>query len=149
MKKLLIITLSLVLILALGTACGQEEAVPNTDITDTELLELAGQAAEWIASNPDASDTDVQGLCDDLGVDTVCFVGADGVIALSNEVNVIGYDLAEGEQSSEFLVLLEGETTELAQEAAPRGFDGANYRFVGVSGGLEGGLTQVGLQVAE
>ncbi|HKM22734.1 MAG TPA: hypothetical protein VJZ01_11930 [Lachnospiraceae bacterium] len=144
MKKMTTLILSLALLAIMLVGCSKEADAPKSD---ADLLKLAAEAAKWIAENPDADQAALQELCDKLGVDDVCFVDANGVIALSNEADVVGYDLNNDEQSQAFLPLLSGDLSELVQEPTARGVDGETWQFAAVSGGLEGGLTQIGMKV--
>ncbi|MDD2647354.1 MAG: transporter substrate-binding domain-containing protein [Eubacteriales bacterium] len=124
--------------------------VARTDVvarSDSALLELAREAAAWVAAHPNATPAEVQAYCAELGVDDVCAVDASGAIAISNQAANIGFNFADDEQSAAFLPILRNEITELAQPATPRGVDGAMYRYAGVAGGIDGGLTQVGMRV--
>lgn len=118
-------------------------------MTDEALLGRAREAAEWIAGRPNATAQELQALCDELYVDDICAVGADGAIQLSNQEENIGFRFADDEQSAAFLSILADPSLELAQEPMARGADGETYRYAGVAGGLDGGLTQVGVRIAK
>ena len=64
------------------------------------------------------------------------------IITVSTAPEHVGFDMASGEQSAEFLVLLEG-TDEFVQDYRPISLDSEVYRkYAGVT--LEHGFLQVG-----
>ena len=113
--------------------------------SDAELLDKARRAAIWIGENQTAAPDEITKFCKELGVDDICAVDKNGVIALSNQTENVGFKFSDNEQSAEFLKILTDSTVEIVQQAMPRGADGKLYRYAGVAGGLDGGLTQVGV----
>lgn len=76
-------------------------------------------------------------------ISDVHIVNSEGIIVASNSLRYFGYDMASGEQSREFMVLLQGEK-ELVQSYQPISFDSAEQRkFAGVALS-NGGFVQVG-----
>ena len=114
-----------------------------TDASDENLLGITHDvAAEYLSvQNPD-SDT-LRLLCTKFGVAGINIVDKDGIITDSTLQEFIGYDMAQGDQSAEFLVLLEGEE-EFVQKYLPLSIDKSiSRKYAGVSL-PEGGFIQVG-----
>ena len=58
-------------------------------------------------------------------------VDKNGIIVASSELENIGYDMHDGEQSAEFLVLLDGDQEELIQDVKERSYDGKRIKYAG------------------
>lgn len=112
--------------------------------SDETLLELA----EQIASNVERFNKPTRGQLDFLrrsyGLSEVNLVDADGILTVSTDESNVGYDMSVGEQASEFLVLLDGETTEYVQGFGPISRDSAVYRKYAGHALERGGFVEVG-----
>ena len=114
-----------------------------TDASDENLLKITRAAAEEYLSvqNPD-NDT-LQMIREKFGVAGINVVNKNGIITDSTLKEFIGYDMASGEQSAEFLVLLDGEE-EFVQKYQPLSIDESiSRKYAGVRL-PDGGFIQVG-----
>lgn len=114
-----------------------------TDTSDENLLKITRAATEEYLSvqNPD-NDT-LQMIRDKFGVAGINIVNKNGIITDSTLKEFIGYDMASGEQSAEFFVLLDGEE-EFVQKYQPLSIDESILRkYAGVRL-PDGGFIQVG-----
>ena len=111
------------------------------DVSDRNLMNLTREIAEVLPEN--VTRKDLLQLAQQYGVTEISLVDSSGLIALSTTSSFVGYDMASGEQSAEFMVLLDG-TDELVQDYRPMSFfDSGIYRkYAGVA--LEDGFLQVG-----
>ena len=115
-----------------------------TEASDANLLELTQRAAAELASVQSATSGKCAELADELNVAEINVVDANGIITASTNPDFIGFDMASGEQSAAFLVLLSGSgQTQLVQGYQPIAYDASTSRkYAGVS--VEGGFVQVG-----
>lgn len=114
-----------------------------TDASDENLLKITRAATEEYLSvqNPD-NDT-LQMIREKFGVAGINVVNKNGIITDSTLKEFIGYDMASGEQSAEFLVLFEGED-EFVQKYQPLSIDNSiSRKYAGVRL-PDGGFIQVG-----
>lgn len=152
------VTSAFTYILQTGMSSKETESVINinledvhkdiTDASDENLIEITRAAAnEYMAvGNPD-NDT-LRELCEKFGVAGINIVDENGIITYSTLEEFIGYDMADGEQSAEFLVLLDGEK-EFAQKYQPLSIDSSiSRKYAGVSL-PEGGFIQVGYDASQ
>ena len=111
----------------------------TADIGDTSnenLLKLTRKIANELESS------DLETLADKYDVADISLVDKNGIITDSSAEKFIGFDMASGEQSAEFLVLL-GDTTEFVQEYRPITSDQKLLRkYAGVK--TDTGFLQVG-----
>ena len=114
------------------------------DASDMNLLELTQHAAAALPSASAATDKECARLASELDVAEVNVVNADGIIAATNIEEFLGFDMASGVQSGEFLVLLpNGGQQQLVQSYQPMTYDASVLRkYAGVA--LEDGFVQVG-----
>ena len=114
------------------------------DASDTNLLDLTGHAAAAIPVVADATSEDCTRVATELGVTEINVVDANGIIVASTEPSFVGFDMASGEQSAEFLALLPRRgQTQLVQAYQPIAYDaGTSRKYAGVS--VVGGFVQVG-----
>ena len=114
------------------------------DASDKNILELAHRVATSIDSAEDATSTTCERMAEDLDVAEVNVIDSDGIIVATNFEGFIGFDMASGEQSAEFLVLLPGGSKkELVQKYQPISYDESiSRKYAGVS--ISDGFIQVG-----
>ena len=114
------------------------------DASDKNLLELTERVSSTITSAEDATSEECERLAEELDVAEVNVINSDGIIVATNFEGFIGFDMASGEQSSEFLVLLPGgESRELVQSYQPISYDeNVSRKYAGIS--IEDGFIQVG-----
>lgn len=113
--------------------------------SDQELLETTRSIAGVLRKgmNPDS----IRALAKSFGVSEINVVGSDGVIVLSNDDTYIGFDMNAGEQSREFLALLEG-TDEIVQRYQPMTINPEVFRKYAGKSLADGGFVQVGYDAA-
>ena len=110
------------------------------DVSDRNLMNITKKIAAVLPEN--ATDEVLARLAQQYGVTEINVVDGSGVITISTNPAHVGYDMASGEQSAEFMVLLEG-TDELVQDYQTISIDSEVYRkYAGVAWG--DGFLQVG-----
>ncbi len=115
-----------------------------SDASDENLFEKTEQIKkEYLAG------VSVKDLALKYNVIEVNIINKSGVIADTNNTEYIGYDMASGEQSAEFLVLLEGEKTSYIQDYRPTSYDNKTYRKYGAITLPDGGFLQVGYDASQ
>ena len=110
------------------------------DVSDRNLMNIANGIAEVLPES-----INQEALCqlaEQFGVTEINIVDENGIITISTDPYLVGFDMSSGEQSAEFLTLLQG-TDELVQEYQPITLDSGTYRkYAGVA--LETGFLQAG-----
>lgn len=83
-----------------------------------------------------------------LNVDEVHYIDENGIIVLASVSKYIGMDMADHEQTSAFLVLLDnkGEDAYLIQDVQPNASEGKIMQYIGVARKEHGGFVQVGIE---
>ena len=110
------------------------------DVSDRNLLSITREIAEVLPEH--ATREELHWLAWQYGVTEINVIDGDGVIAASTDSEHKGFDMASGEQSAEFMALLDG-TDELVQDYRPISLDsGVCRKYAGVA--LEDGFLQVG-----
>ena len=92
---------------------------------------------------------DVNVLAQKYNVIEVNIIGENGKIIKTNNTPYLGYDMASGEQSAEFLVLLNSDKTEYVQDYRPTSYDNKTYRKYGALKLSDGGFLQVGYDASQ
>ena len=114
------------------------------DVSDRNLMNRTKEIAAVLPEN--ATQKDLVWLAWQYHVTEINVIDSNGVIVVSSNAEHIGFDMASGEQSAEFMVLLNG-TDELVQDYRPISLDSETYRkYAGVA--LEDGFLQVGYDSA-
>ena len=113
------------------------------DASDENLLELTTQIAGQLDAAENITSDLLFELCGQYDVTEINCINPDGIIIASTYPDFLDYDMRSGQQSAEFLVLLEGET-EYVQHYQPVSYDASiSRKYAGVE--LEnGGFVQVG-----
>lgn len=113
------------------------------DASDENLLELTAEIAQDLNGAAEITPEYLDELTVKYDVTEINCVGPEGIIFASTYPDFLNYDMASGEQSAEFLVLLEGETS-YVQRYQPVSYDASiSRKYAGVV--LEnGGFVQVG-----
>ena len=110
------------------------------DVSNRNLMNVTKEIAAVLPE--DATHEDLLWLAWQHGVSEINVVDSNGMITASSNAQHIGFDMASGEQSGEFMVLLNG-TDEYVQDYRPISLDSEVYRkYAGVA--LEQGFLQVG-----
>ncbi len=115
-----------------------------SDASDENLLALTHNVAEILESGS----ADIYEIAEEYSIAEINVVNANGVITESTYDGFLNYQMADGEQSREFLVLLEG-APEYVQSYQPTSSDaGISRKYAGVSLS-DGGFVQVGYDAEE
>ena len=110
-----------------------------SDASDENMLQITHDIADYVAENPES---DYKDICDEFDVSEVSLIDKNGIIIKSSDDDFVGYDMKSGEQSAEFMVLLEDET-EFVQAYQPISYDASiSRKYAGVA--VNGGFIQVG-----
>ena len=119
------------------------------DESDENLLEKANNIRAEYAAAPVKNAELLLSLSEKYSVAEINIVNADGIITNSNLDHYIGFDMAGGAQSSEFLVLLDGERDSYVQKYQPQAFDNITSRKYGAVTLADGGFLQIGYDAEE
>lgn len=113
-----------------------------SDASDENLLNLTRLVAKDISSQGDISEDYLNELQEKYDVAEINIVDERGIVVLSTYDAFINYSMNGGEQSEEFLVLLDGETKEYVQKYGATASDPNIMRkYAGVA--LDSGFVQV------
>jgi serine phosphatase RsbU (regulator of sigma subunit) len=113
------------------------------DASDKNLLELSHKIAKELEAQPEISNQLLYDLTQQYNVSEINYIDAQGIIRASTYPDFLEYDMASGQQSAEFLVLLEGQK-EYVQRYGPVSFDASILRKYGGVVLNRGGFIQVG-----
>ena len=114
------------------------------DTADRNLLTLARAAANEVNSQGEVSDEFLRGMLDRYKLSEINIVNPEGIIIISTDTRLVGYDLkSAGLQSAEFLALL-GAMPEYVQAFRTIDFDGKTKRKYAAVALDYGGFIQVG-----
>ena len=114
------------------------------DTADRNLLTLARAAANEVNSQGEVSDEFLRGMLDRYKLSEINIVNPEGIIIVSTDTRLVGYDLkSAGLQSAEFLALL-GALPEYVQAFRTIDFDGKTKRKYAAVTLDYGGFIQVG-----
>lgn len=114
------------------------------DTADRNLLTLARAAANEVNSQGEVSDEFLRGMLDRYKLSEINIVNSEGIIIVSTDTRLVGYDLkSAGLQSAEFLALL-GAMPEYVQAFRTIDFDGKTKRKYAAVALDYGGFIQVG-----
>ena len=122
------------------------------DASDENLLNLTLQIKKEISAAKSIGkaidEQMLSSLTEEYNVVEINVVDANGIITASTYPAFLGYDMASGAQSAEFLVLLDGTQDEYAQSYQPVSYDASiSRKYGGVA--LKGdGFVQVGYDMA-
>ena len=114
------------------------------DTADRNLLTLARAAANEVNSQGKVSDEFLRGMLDRYKLSEINIVNPEGIIIVSTDTRLVGYDLkSAGLQCAEFLALL-GAMPEYVQAFRTIDFDGKTKRKYAAVALDYGGFIQVG-----
>ena len=114
------------------------------DTADRNLLTLARAAANEVNSQGEVSDEFLRGMLDRYKLSEINIVNSEGIIIVSTDTRLVGYDLkSAGLQSAEFLAVL-GAMPEYVQAFRTIDFDGKTKRKYAAVALDYGGFIQVG-----
>lgn len=126
----------------------QEEIDNLTKDLGENSLAKSKAFADIIAADPRIiSDKDkLNALMDDLKVSELHVIDENGIITHSTVDAYIGFDMASGEQSAAFLVIIDDPTIEIVQEPQENAAEAKLMQYVGVTRKDAKGFVQVGIR---
>ena len=112
-------------------------------VSNENLLKLAENISVRVRFAANADSAFLSALAKEYDVAEINLIDARGVITASTHADFLGYDMRGGEQSAQFLVLLDGKTKEYVQSYQPTSFAPSILRkYAGIA--LDrGGFVQV------
>lgn len=113
------------------------------DASDENLLSLAYEIADELNNAENITSELLFELTDKYDVTEINHINSAGIIDASTYKEFMNYDMRDGKQSAEFMVLLSGET-EYVQSYQPVSYDASISRKYGGVILKEGGFVQVG-----
>ena len=113
------------------------------DASDANLLKLTRQIAKDIEAADTMDGTLLARLTGAYGVTEINCIDKDGIIVATTYPSFLNYDMRSGEQSAEFMVLLDG-ATEYVQSYQPVSYNARIQRKYGGVVLEQGGFVQVG-----
>lgn len=113
------------------------------DASDEHMISLARSIAAEIGDVQNADSALLDELSARYDVAEINVINADGFICATTYPDFLNYDMRSGEQSREFMVLLEGEKTHV-QKFQPVSYDASISRKYGGAVLENGGFVQVG-----
>ncbi len=126
-----------------------EENIQNlSDNLGESLLAKTRAFADLLALDPSIVQDTVrlQELTDRLIVDQLHVIDKDGIIVGSSIEDYIGFDMKSGEQSNEFMVIVEDPSIEIVQEPQMNVAEGTIVQYSGITRKDDKGLVQVGVR---
>lgn len=127
----------------------QLELAELKESLDEDYLTRAKAFAYIIEKNPSilSLENEINEIVTLLDVDELHVIDEQGIIISSSIEKYIGLDFHEGEQTSEFLSILEADDKEsyLIQDARPNAAEGKIMKYVGVARVDQKGIVQVGI----
>ncbi|MBQ6410590.1 MAG: hypothetical protein IJI16_01425, partial [Atopobiaceae bacterium] len=112
-------------------------------VSDDNLIVITRRVAFAIPSTDVATQELIDGLLEEYDVSEINVVDANGIVVATSDERFMGFDMASGAQSAEFLVLLDGRTNQLVQSYRPMTYDESTWRkYAGVR--ITDGFVQVG-----
>ena len=88
----------------------------------------------------------LQELCDELMVNELHVIDANGIITHSTFSQYVGFDMKSGEQSAAFMVIVDDTSIEIVQEPQKNVVEGTVIQYIGVARKDAPGLVQVGIR---
>ena len=126
-----------------------EEEIENLtkDLGENSLAKSKAFADIIAADTTIISDKDkMDALMDDLKVSELHVIDENGIITHSTVDAYIGFDMASGEQSAAFLVIIDNPTIEIVQEPQENSAEAKLMQYVGVARKDAKGFVQVGIR---
>ena len=103
------------------------------DASDDNLLKITTKIAEEIMAEEVTDPKRLKQIADENNVDEINVVNHDGIIYATTNQNYYNFDMAQGEQSAEFLCLAEGSERKYVQSLMPLSYDSSiNMKYAGV-----------------
>ena len=130
--------------LDLARNCVRDIDLSVRSVADSFLLNTAHLVANAVGSVEASSDVDLDHMLKLYALSEIHVINSNGIIVASTVPKDLGWNMAGGEQSAEFLRLLHGEE-EYAQPLQPKSNGGAETRYVGVTFPVGSGFLQAAL----
>ena len=113
-----------------------------------EAMDKTRAFAHILSSQPNLlqNPSELNRLGEAMGVDELHVIDGNGIITNSTIKEYIGFDMASGEQSAEFLKILEDPSLEITQEPQPNSAEGTLMSYSGVARGDGEGFVQLGIR---
>ena len=116
-----------------------------TQTSDDSLLSATNEVAKELDEIDTEIDTDtLTRISVKYDVSEINVVDQQGIITASTAPQVIGFDMTSGEQSREFMALVDGKTKGYVQPYGPISFDPNVFRKYAAVPSADGGFIQVG-----
>jgi len=111
--------------------------------SDNNLIIIARRVAFDLPNTSVVTQEKIDGLIREYDITEINVIDRDGIIVASSDEELVGYDMASGTQSAEFLDILPGtRRTQLVQAYQPMSYDANVWRkYAGVR--IEDGFVQV------
>lgn len=124
----------------------EAEKLKNT--LGENALAKANAVAELIALDPQLieSKSRLDELIKLLQIDEIHITDDKGILLWGNIESYYGCDFATGDQTKEFMPILDGSITELVQDPQPNAAEGILFQYIGVARKDKKGIVQVGLR---
>ena len=113
------------------------------DASDANLLELTREVAADLDNGADADEAGLTKIMDRHDVAEINIIDDNGFIIATTHPDFLGYDMRSGEQSAEFMVMLEGNEQEHVQSYQPTSHDPTLLRKYAAVKLKQGGFVQV------
>lgn len=103
------------------------------DASDDNLLKKTENIAEDIVNGDVTESQELARIAVVYNVDEINRVNKDGIIYATTNHNYLGFDMRQGEQSKEFMCLIDGSERNYVQRLMPVSYDAAtNMKYAGV-----------------
>ena len=113
------------------------------DASDANLLKLTREVAADLDNGADADEAGLTKIMERHDVAEINIIDANGIITSTTHPDFLDYDMRSGEQSGEFMVLLEGNEQEHVQSYQPTSHDPSLLRKYAAVKLKQGGFVQV------
>lgn len=117
------------------------------DASDENLLKITKKVASKISSANIENGEELSRVVSSFDVDEVSIIDTNGIIINSTNPDYIGFDMSQGQQSAEFLCLLDKEVSYVQEYTNITYNDNVSMKYAGVSL-RSGGFVQVGYNSA-
>ncbi len=132
-------------LLALNISDVREDII---DASDENLLRLTKEIAAELNATENVTSELLFELTKKYDVTEINHINSNGIITATTHSDFLNYDMRSGEQSAEFMVLLDGKTKEYVQSYRPVSYDSSISRKYGGVTLNNSGFVQVGYDAA-
>lgn len=117
------------------------------ELNDAGALQRTRAFAEMLRLNPSllTDQEALQTVANELGVEQICITDGEGCVIAAVPITNVGYDLAEYEQSREFLACLDDPDLEICQRPRANGQDNLPMQYTGIHRKDAPGIVQLGI----